>query len=212
MHWLQRCLMATENTEMSKMLVWTFASTKFQLTRQTCFYSDSWRGGGVKSQELKQHFRSLGTLKLCASDSFWSTLTFFMYIPGPKTAIECPGAEIPQFTTLVSSPALHSIAFQMLDIFVGFWCRLCVLFNMTTNHMYGRTCVGFVFVTVVYIPQQILECYFKVMRQEFKTSLGRLLCHILIFFFFFSLPLRPLYVMMFPVAMYDWHRRCITYR
>ena len=78
--------------------------------------------------------------------------------------------------------------------------------------MYGRTCVGFVFVTVVYIPQQILECYFKVMRQEFKTSLGRLLCHILIFFFFFSLPLRPLYVMMFPVAMYDWHRRCITYR
>jgi len=32
---------------------------------------------------IKQHLKNVWTVKLCASDSFWSTLSFVMHIPGP---------------------------------------------------------------------------------------------------------------------------------
>ena len=51
---------------------------------------------------------------------FWSQITFIKHIPGSETAPERPGAEIPQFTTLVSSPAPNRVALQPLDIFGAF--------------------------------------------------------------------------------------------
>ena len=57
--------------------------------------------------ELKQHQRSLGILKLSDSESVWNTLTFVMYIPGLKL---CLGPEIPHLRTLISCPAWHWFA------------------------------------------------------------------------------------------------------
>ena len=78
---------------------------------------------------LKQHEQSLWTLKIFASDSFWSIVTFVMHKPGPKNALECPGAEILKFMTLVSSTAPHWFGLWLPDIFMGFWWHLCGLFN-----------------------------------------------------------------------------------
>jgi len=54
------------------------------------------------------------------------TLVFIMHIPQPKTSLERPEAEIPQFTTLIHSTAPNCLALRLLDNF-------CDVFNVTTD-------------------------------------------------------------------------------
>ena len=72
-------------------------------------------------------------------------MTFALYILRPEPAFECPVAEIPQFTTLVPSPAPHGFALQPKQI-----------------HMHGCTCAGltwrFVFKTVVLHVIPLHDC------------------------------------------------------
>ena len=71
--------------------------------------------------------------------SFRGKLTFVIHIPGPETALERSGPEIPWFRTSVSVPAPHSLALWSLDIFVGVFMA-----SLTRQQMnvYGCTCAG----------------------------------------------------------------------
>ena len=57
-----------------------------------------------------------------------------MHIPGYETNLECLEAEIPQFTTLVSTPALRCFALRSCGLLMASACQ--------KNHMYGCTFAG----------------------------------------------------------------------
>ena len=106
--------------------------------------------------------RSLWTLKLCASDSFWRTLAFVLHLSSPETALEHPWAETPQSTYLVSSPA-PVFLFMVTWYFSGFLMAKCMCLAV---HVQGPD--GDLLHSLLQeVPKskwisQILECYFKI--------------------------------------------------
>jgi len=87
--------------------------------------------------------------KTMCFDTFWSTPAFALPISRPETALECPEAAIPQFTTLVFSlaPNCFTASWHFCGVFVASW-------TWQQIHMYGCTFAG------ITQNSPILECSF----------------------------------------------------